>query len=133
MILARKLVTRMKKIEDMVDSSGMLLTKNTLEQGFSKFQIYSFTIKNKFECVAQGVYASPNAWEDENYILSLRCPQGVFFHDEALYHYRFSKLEPRGNDMDLLIRQLRGTCQNGRWMFIFHLRVIAGSVLRLVV
>ncbi len=84
----------MNKIENIVDSSGTLLTKDALAHGFTKFQIYSFIEKNNFESVSHGVYVSPDAWEDENYILSLRCPQGVLSHDEALYHHGLVDREP---------------------------------------
>ena len=84
----------MKKIEDIIDRSGMLLTKDALAQGFSKFQIYNFIEKYNFERVAHGIYASPDAWEDEIFVLSLRCPQGVLSHDEALYYHGLTDREP---------------------------------------
>ena len=84
----------MKSIKDIVDDSGMFLTKGALAQGFSKYQIYDFIEKNNYECVSHGVYVSPDAWEDENYVLSLRCPQGVFSHDEALYYHGLIDREP---------------------------------------
>ena len=84
----------MNKIEDIIDRSGTLVTKDALAQGFSKFQIYSFIEKNSFERVAHGIYVSPDAWEDENFVLSLRCPQGVLSHDEALYYHGLADREP---------------------------------------
>lgn len=47
-----------------------------------------------FILMDDGVYASPEAWEDESYILSLRCPQGVLSHDEALYYHGLIDREP---------------------------------------
>ena len=76
----------MKTPEEIVDDSGILLTKNAIEAGISKHALYNFIRDNGFEKAAHGVYASPETWKDENYILSLRCPQGVLSHDEALYH-----------------------------------------------
>ena len=84
----------MKSIKDIVDDSGMFLIKEALAQGFSKYQVYDFIEKNKFECVSHGVYVSSGAWEDENYILSLRCHQGIFSHDEALYFHGLIDREP---------------------------------------
>ena len=81
----------MNSIESIVDSSGTLLIKESLAQGFSKFQIYHY---KKIERVAHGVYISPEVWEDEDYILSLRCPQGVLSHDEALYYHGLVDREP---------------------------------------
>jgi len=36
----------------------------------------------------------PDAWEDEIYVLSDLCPQGVFSNDEALYHHGMIDREP---------------------------------------
>lgn len=84
----------MKTPEEIVDDSGILLTKNAIEAGISKHALYNFIRDNEFEKAAHGVYASPETWEDENYILSLRCPQGVLSHDEALYYHGLTDREP---------------------------------------
>lgn len=84
----------MKTPEEIVDDSGILLTKNAIEAGISKHALYNFIRGNGFEKAAHGVYASPETWEDENYILSLRCPQGVLSHDEALYYHGLTDREP---------------------------------------
>lgn len=94
MILARKLVIHMKSIEQLVDPSGVILTRDAEESGISKYALYTFLEKNSFEKVGQGIYVSPTAWADELYILSLRCPKGVISHDEALYHYGLIDREP---------------------------------------
>lgn len=84
----------MKTPEEIVDDSRILLTKNAIEAGISKHALYNFIRDNGFEKAAHGVYASPETWEDENYILSLRCPQGVLSHDEALYYHGLTDREP---------------------------------------
>lgn len=84
----------MKTLEEIVDDSGILLTKNAIEAGISKHALYNFIRNNGFEKAAHGVYASPETWKDENYILSLRCPQGVLSHDEALYYHGLTDREP---------------------------------------
>lgn len=84
----------MKTPEEIVDDSGILLTKNAIEAGISKHALYNFIRNNGFEKAAHGVYASPETWEDENYILSLRCPQGILSHDEALYYHGLTDREP---------------------------------------
>ena len=84
----------MKTPEEIVDDFGILLTKNAIEAGISKHALYNFIRDNGFEKAAHGVYASPETWEDENYILSLRCPQGVLSHDEALYYHGLTDREP---------------------------------------
>ena len=84
----------MKTPEEIVDDSGILLTKNAIEAGISKHALYNFIRNNGFEKAAHGVYASPETWKDENYILSLRCPQGVLSHDEALCYHGLTDREP---------------------------------------
>ena len=84
----------MKTPEEIVDDSGILLTKNAIEAGISKHALYNFIRNNGFEKAAHGVYASPETWKDENYILSLRCPQGVLSHEEALYYHGLTDREP---------------------------------------
>ena len=77
-----------------VDGSGILLTKNVLEDGYSKDALYKFIKDYGLQQVGHGVYAEPNLWEDDQYILSLRCPQAVFSHDDALYYHRLIDREP---------------------------------------
>lgn len=84
----------MDNISELVDRSGIILTANAIQAGFTKPSFYNFIKENNFEKVAHGIYASPEAWADENYIISLRCPKAVFSHDEALYHYGLIDREP---------------------------------------
>ena len=84
----------MRSIKKLIDNTGILLTKDVIAAGFSKYDLYTFIRENKYEQVAYGVYASPESLEDESYILSLRCPQGVLSHSEALYHYGLVDREP---------------------------------------
>lgn len=84
----------MNDIEKLIDNTGLLLTGKAIEQGISKHSLYSFIQGNNYEQVAHGVYASPETWEDEEYILSLRCPQAVFSHDVALYYHDLVDREP---------------------------------------
>lgn len=84
----------MENLNKIVDKSGILLTRDAIHAGFSKYELYSFIAEENFGQVGHGVYASPEAWEDDAYILSLRCPKAVFSHDEALHHYGLIDREP---------------------------------------
>jgi predicted transcriptional regulator of viral defense system len=84
----------MENIFDLVDESGIILTSRVIQSGFSKTSFYKFLNDNGFVQAAHGVYASPEAWTDENYILSLRCPKAIFSHDEALYYHDLIDREP---------------------------------------
>lgn len=84
----------MMSIENIVDESEILLAKDAIEAGIPKHILYRYIKEKKFEKVAYGVYVSPETWEDDLYILSLRCPQGVYSHDEALYYHGLIDREP---------------------------------------
>lgn len=86
----------MNSITDYIDDSGILVTADVVKAGIPKTQLYSFIQQNSFERVAHGVYVSPEAWADDNYVLSLRCPNAVFSHDEALYYHGLIDREPSG-------------------------------------
>lgn len=71
------------------------LTPEIAEQaGVSRSLFYKFIHKNDWDQVGHGVYASKGTWIDELYLLYQRCPQLVFSHDEAFYHYGLSEREP---------------------------------------
>lgn len=84
----------MEAIAHFVDESGLLLTKEALRGGIKKDNFYRFVADNHFEKVAQGVYLSPEAWEDSAFVLHQRCPQAVFSHDEALFYHELIDREP---------------------------------------
>ena len=84
----------MKSITDIIDPSGMLLTRDAMMHGIEKHAFYRFIIDHQFGKVSHGVYLSPEAWEDSAFVLHLRCPQGVFSHDEALFYYDLIDREP---------------------------------------
>lgn len=84
----------MKQTSDFIDTSGMLLTKNAIQGGIKKDEFYRFISANHFEKAAHGIYLSPEAWEDESFVLHQRCPQAVFSHDEALFYHGLTDREP---------------------------------------
>ena len=84
----------MKQTSDFIDTSGMLLTKNAIQGGIKKDEFYRFIAANHFENAAHGIYLSPEAWEDESFVLHQRCPQAVFSHDEALFYHGLTDREP---------------------------------------
>lgn len=65
---------------DFINASSMLLIKDTIQDGVKKDDFYRFIANNHFEKASHGIYISPEAWEDESFILHQRCPQAVFYH-----------------------------------------------------
>ncbi len=66
------------------DNNGYLFSSEVIKAGISKEYLSLFVKKNNLERVAQGVYISPDVWEDEMFILSLKYKNIVFSHTTAL-------------------------------------------------
>lgn len=73
---------------------GILKTAHVLEQGIAKHTLYAYAKKNGLEQPAHGIFISPDAWTDAMYILHLRCGQGVFSHESALFLHDLTDREP---------------------------------------
>lgn len=73
---------------------GIVKTAQVLEHGIAKHTLYAYATKNGIEQVAHGIYISPDAWTDTMYILHLRCAQGVFSHESALFLHNLTDREP---------------------------------------
>lgn len=84
----------MKKMNQFVSATGVLVLSDAKKEGFSRESFYYFVKKNHFERIGNGIYLSPDAWKDELFVLHKRCPQAVFSHEEALYHYGLTDREP---------------------------------------
>lgn len=83
----------MEKLKQYIDND-VLEVKKINKNNVSKQTIYNFIKRNHMEKVGPGIYIMPNALEDEMYTLSLRCPNGVISHDDALYYYGLMNREP---------------------------------------
>lgn len=75
-------------------NNGVLNLKSLKEVNLSRQSIYNFIKRNNMEKVGPGIYISKDTLEDEDYVLSLRCPKGVVSHDDALYYYGLVDREP---------------------------------------
>lgn len=84
----------MYDIKALEDNTGLLVTEDVLTTGINKTAYYNLIQKNGYEKVAHGVYASPDCFEDELYILSLRCPSGIISHDDALFLHGLTDRTP---------------------------------------
>ena len=73
---------------------GIVKTAQVLENGIAKHTLYAYAKKNGLEQAAHGIYISPDAWTDAMYILHLRCGQGVFSHESALFLHDLTDREP---------------------------------------
>ena len=84
----------MNKIENLVDESVMITTKDIVRAKQSKTDYYNFLKEKGFEQVARGIYASKDSWVDPLLIVHIRCPNAVVSHDVALHYYGLIDREP---------------------------------------
>ena len=84
----------MYDIKQLEDETGLIVTENVINAGITKTSYYDFIQKNGYEQVAHGIYAAPDCFEDELYILSLRCPAAVVSHDDALFLHGLTDRAP---------------------------------------
>lgn len=75
-------------------NGGVIQTAQALKHGISKPVFYDYISKRKLERVARGVYAQSDAWVDPLYLIHLRCQQGIFSHETALFLHELTDREP---------------------------------------
>jgi len=89
---------RMRKTE-ILDSllekdKGFLKTRDAIRAGISRTYLGEYVRERGLERVAQGLYISPDAWEDGMYVIQVRYPEAVFSHETALYLLNLANREP---------------------------------------
>lgn len=88
-------MTKQNIMDDLImRNNGYLLTSDVVALGISKTYLSEYVKKREFERVAHGVYLSPNAWNDELYLINLICRSAAFSHETALYLHGFMEREP---------------------------------------
>lgn len=80
--------------KEIAAKNGIITTKYITDMGISKPVFYQFVMDNEMEMVGRGIYATKDAWIDEAYVLSLRCPEIIYSHEEALFYYGLTDREP---------------------------------------
>ena len=74
---------RLEKL--IAEKDGLITTKEVEELGIPRFYLTRFTRDGKLERVAQGVYLTPDVFDDEMYRLQARSKRIIFSHETALY------------------------------------------------
>ena len=73
----------LKKLSD--ENNGYLFTAEVLSHKISKTYLSKFVKENGYERVAHGIYAAPDIWPDELYLLQKMNPKIIFSGGTALY------------------------------------------------
>jgi len=85
---ADKLTTLLK------ENKGFLRTSDAVAAGVSRSALGDFVRRNGLERVAYGLYMSQDAWVDGLFVIQVRYPEAVFYHETALYLLRLAEREP---------------------------------------
>lgn len=68
-----------EELEKLIDGTeGIIKTADALDAGISKPAFYNFVKEEQLERISHGIYISPDAWEDDLYVLNLRSNQVIF-------------------------------------------------------
>ncbi|MEE0969070.1 MAG: type IV toxin-antitoxin system AbiEi family antitoxin domain-containing protein [Clostridia bacterium] len=88
-------MTHIEKIKKLINEhngivTSAMLTKNNIPRLYLK----KLTESGELLCVCRGIYVSPDAWEDEMFILQAKFPKGIFSHETALYIHGLTDRTP---------------------------------------
>jgi len=85
----------LKAITDMLErQSGIVTTAQVSAAGIPRLYLSKMTAKNLLRRVERGIYAAPEAWEDEMFLLQYKYSKGIFSHETALYVHGFTDRTP---------------------------------------
>jgi predicted transcriptional regulator of viral defense system len=76
------------------DSNGYITAAQATEAGIQRRALGELVAAKRVYRVARGIYALPEAWEDEMYFLQYRYTKGVFSNETALYLHGLSDRTP---------------------------------------
>lgn len=76
------------------ENSGVLLTNQAVEHGFSRATIKELADSGELTFVQRGVYVTDEGYVDDFFLLQQRFKSGIFSHETALYLLGFSDRAP---------------------------------------
>ncbi len=76
------------------ENDGLVLTRDVDKAGIPRQYLVVFVKSKKLERVAQGVYLSPEAFDDDMYSLQARSSRAVFSHETALFLHDLTDRDP---------------------------------------
>jgi predicted transcriptional regulator of viral defense system len=84
-----------EKVIAMVEANnGFITSAEVTKAGFQRRILSSLVETKQLYRVERGIYALPNAWEDEMFFLQYRFSKGVFSHETALFLHGLSDKTP---------------------------------------
>lgn len=93
----------MKYTESIIElaqaQKGIVTSAEVDKAGIPRYYLRQLTDNNLLVKASRGVYALPEAWEDELFILQYTYGKGVFSHETALWLHGFSDRTPHSFTM----------------------------------
>ena len=85
----------LKAITDMLErQSGIITSSQANAVGIPRHYLSKMVAMNLLRKVARRIYAVPEAWEDEMFLLQYKYSKGIFSHETALYIHGFTDRAP---------------------------------------
>jgi predicted transcriptional regulator of viral defense system len=76
------------------DNDGIILTSEVEKQGIPRFYLTLLLREGMLDRASQGVYVTPDAFEDEMYMLQAKSSKVVFSHETALFLHDLTDRDP---------------------------------------
>ena len=88
-------MNHMERLADLIrQNQGLIKTSQAEEAGIPRKYLSLMAQSGKLERLSQGIYLSPDAFEDRLYRLQQRCTGGIYSHETALFLNGLSDREP---------------------------------------
>ncbi len=114
-------MTQFEQLDTILEGQrGMLQTSEAVKRGIPKSVFYSYVKEKELEQAAHGVYVSPDAWVDGMYLLHLRCSQGIFSHETALFFHDLTDREPSAYSITVKTGIQHDQIESGRDSGLYH-------------
>jgi len=76
------------------NQDGLVLTRDAEVAGIPRHYLTLLAREGVIERVSHGIYVTPEAYEDDLYMLQARSPQLIFSHETALYLHDLTDRDP---------------------------------------
>ncbi|MHC1734699.1 MAG: abortive phage infection protein [Erysipelotrichaceae bacterium] len=85
----------------LLNNNGYVKTSEIIDENISKTYFAAYRKEKNLIKVAQGLFMTPEAWQDDLYILQLRYPEAIFSHETASYLLDMTDREPMERSITL--------------------------------
>ena len=88
-------MTKIETIENILDeNNGIIKSEDLRKANIAPYYLNILQEKGKIIKLDRGIYARPDVWEDEMYILQSKYKKGIFSHGTALYLHDLTDRTP---------------------------------------